>query len=82
MANQSLSEGDSGNGFPRAVALSSRYAMFDNFVAGLDPTVHAVLQVGRGDIEIPGGRALPKECFSSEAAKNKNESDVRNGPAA
>lgn len=56
--------------------------MFDNFVAGLDPTVHAVLQVGRGDIEIPGGRALPKECFSSEAAKNKNESDVRNGPAA
>ena len=79
LANQSLSEGDSGDGFPRAVELSSRYAMFDNFVAGLDPTVHAVLQVARGDIEIPGGRALPKECFSSEAAKNKNKSDARNG---
>ena len=79
LANQSLSEGDSGDGFPRAVALSSRYAMFDNLVAGLDPTVHAVLQVARGDIEIPGGRALPKECFSSEAAKNRNESDARNG---
>jgi hypothetical protein len=66
LANQALSEGD---GFPKAIERSKRYAMFDNFVPGFDPTAHALLREARainGPQHLTG---LPPECFDSKLAK-------------
>ena len=70
LANQVLSEGDEGTGFPKAVDFSERYAMFDNFVPGLDPSAHALLGIANGLIPWPDARPLRAECFKSELAKS------------
>jgi hypothetical protein len=48
LANQTFGNEPGSEGFPRAVEFSERYAMFDNFTPGLDPTVHALLAAAKG----------------------------------
>jgi hypothetical protein len=49
LANQTFGSEAGSDRFPKAVELSERYAMFDNFTLGLDPTVHALLAAAKGE---------------------------------
>lgn len=69
MANQVFADGPEGEGFPDAIKYCARYAFFDNFVSGLDPTVHAVLLLAQGAIVDSDVRLLPRQCFDSQLAK-------------
>jgi hypothetical protein len=71
LSNQCLSEGENGNGFPKAVVLSERYAMFDNFQPGIDPTAHFLNRLARGRLELAGARRLKDEAFSSDLARSR-----------
>ena len=71
LSNQCLSEGENGNGFPKAVAFSERYAMFDNFQPGIDPTAHFLNRLARGRVELAGARRLKDEAFSSDLARSR-----------
>ena len=71
LCNQCLSEGETGNGFPRAVEFSERYAMFDNFQPGIDPAAHLLSRVARGYLSVGGARRLNDEAFASDLARKK-----------
>jgi hypothetical protein len=61
LANQALSESP---GFPKAIAMSERYAIFDNYVAGLDPTAIYILKTSKNT-----DQKMNPRSFNSDLAK-------------
>jgi len=71
LANLVFSEGPDGKGFPEAIKMCERYAVFDNFAPGLDPIQYACLFGARGLSErgFAPERYIELSAFESRAAK-------------
>jgi hypothetical protein len=69
LANQTFGNEPGGEGLPKAIEFSERYAMFDNFTPGLDPTVHALLAAAKGRTEHVT-TLFTNDSFDSESARS------------
>jgi hypothetical protein len=66
LCNQLLSESP---GFPKATLMSSKYAMFNNLVSGVDPISHLLQQIAQGKLNAPAIKKMDQSCFDSNLAR-------------